>query len=456
MIKVSRGKRHGLKDTLIKMERLYSRKYGLVNHLITSDLRHLQVIDGANRYTVGSTIPVYLTIASRNQDIDSEPGGAASLIRDKSRVKALGEFMERTCGFIENNVEASNAMCCDNYLNMKSRGMECVSVDELVHYGDLLYNDPAFPFDKVCRSTSIKWFKGFDLNSFMPVWLPAQKVYLTRQFIDEKLYCYGLSTGLACGENLYHAALGAIYEVIERDSFMLTWLLSLPGVRIDMDTIRCKELKETYKHINKHLTGKDRLYIYDISRTDGIFTVMTYFRNDLPNAFGLIVAAASHVRPETAILKSLEELCQTQHFAYSHFYKDEKKEMQSLRKEEINTLHKHTFYYSTGHRSKNIDFISRDDKCIKLSDMSDKTFTGYEDELDYIRDCLMKKNCYAYLADITLPEFRGLGFCVVKAIIPGYNDLTPNHNFRELCNPRLLTHQIASGNPLTDNPHPFP
>jgi ribosomal protein S12 methylthiotransferase accessory factor len=167
-----------------------------------------------------------------------------------------------------------------------------------------------------------------------------------------------MSTGLACGADYYQASISALFEVVERDSFMLTWLLKLAGTRIEIDSIQNPVLANLYKHICKYLVGEDHLHIYDISRTEGIYTVMTFIRNDNLDSFGLIVSSASHVNPEIALLKSLEELCQTQAFAYTKLIEDVNRTCQTMKEHEVTDLHRHTLYYSTGRRSHEIDFIS--------------------------------------------------------------------------------------------------
>lgn len=440
--------------TLEAMERIYSSKYGLANKTIVNDLNHINVSVGSNNYSVGNVIPMFNTRV-KNVPFGMWDGGGAALTREKSKVKAYGEFIERYCGTnIRNDHEVD--IIFDSYDNLKEKE-ECLDFNELIHFEDYLYDESEFPYARYFTHTPISWVKGKDLLNGRDIWLPAQKVFLGIELLrGEQPHITWLSTGLACGTSYYQAAISALYEVVERDSFMLTWQLKLAGTRIVVDSIRSPALTTLYNHICKHLVGEDHLFIYDISRTKGIYTVLTFIRNDNPDSFGLIVSAASHINAEIALLKSLEELCQTQAFAYRELIGDERKSCQTLKKHEVTDLHKHTLYYSTGRRSHEIDFISASNCHVKLSDMKD-FFKGSDEEImEYLVELFRQENQPIFTADITRREIRECGFHVVRAIISGYNDLEVSHQFRQLKNRRLQEYKEKYNTQINSAPHPFP
>ena len=445
-------------NTLDAMERLYSRKYGLVNSVnvpMENHVSSLKVPIENGTYTIGGAIPMFIPAVSRKGTTNGS-GGAASLNRERSIIKTYGEFIERYGGIYNANEEAGNTLF-DSFDNLQDKGVPCLDFRELIHYEEQIYDDPKFPLPRYKTSMPVTWVKGQNLSIGEDVWLPAQKIFLGYPYpADEYRYIWSLSTGLACGSNYYQAAQGAIYEVVERDSFMLTWLLQIPGKRIEMDSISNKELKQLYTHILKHLTGEDRLFIYDISKTPGVYTVLTFIRNDLPDAYGLVVAAASHTCPQVALLKSFEEMCQTQNFAHYTLAKDEKKECQHMKPQDVDSLHNHLFYYSTGRHSHILDFISLSGESTCLSNMDDYTKKSPKENLNYIVNCISQNGEQVYMADITKVEMRKSGFYVLKAVVPGYPDLISNHRFRQLNNRRLRKLQKELGAEINDNPHPFP
>ena len=240
---------------------------------------------------------------------------------------------------------------------------------------------------------------------------------------------------------------------------MLTWLLHLSGKRIVVDKINDYQLAKLYKHIMTHIVGDDSLYIYDISRTEGIYTILTFIRNDNFNSYGLITSAASDIDPEHALLKSLEELCLTQEFGYSKLYESEQSmaAIQRMQKTDVRTLQAHLFYYGTGKNSHEFDFICDSSSSVHLSDMHSYVLSSDEnDVLAYIIDLFNNLGTPIYSVDVTRREISECGLSVVKAIIPGYNDLDCSHSMRLLENKRLLQFQQKYNCPINDAPHPFP
>jgi len=438
--------------TLEKMERFYSRKYGLANTGATSSQTPSFGIDNNNHYTIGNMIPIYTSWMTA---IDANyPGGGVSIDSVKSRIKAFGEFIERQLCISD---DFAAAILFDSYDNLTNKGYICLDLKDLIAHENHLYDDPSFPFPRYDSSCKIYWIQGIDSINGAKTWLPAQVVlfgYSKHQ--KEAVYTIRLSTGLACGSNFYQAALGAVHEVIERDSFMLTWHLQIPGVRIEIDNCQNSALAELYAHMCKHIMGEDRLYVYDISKTDGVYTILSFIRNDLPNAYGLIVSAATHTDPETAVLKALEELCQCQQFAYHSLMGEHGKKYQRMDVIDIDELHKHFFYYSTGIHSKNINFISEGNKHIKLSKMQNYATGSDENNLAYLIHLFRQNNQPLYITDITNTITRIGGFFVLKAVIPGYVDLEVTQQYRQLKYSRLQKYKELLERTINCNPHPFP
>src|SRR5262249_4467606 len=82
-------------------------------------------------------------------------------------------------------------------------------------------------FDEDSR---IRWAWGWSLTEDRPRLVPASLVYLGyRPDPGEAAIGSNASTGLAAGLTLEAAALSGLCEVVERDSFALSWLL--PRVR---------------------------------------------------------------------------------------------------------------------------------------------------------------------------------------------------------------------------------
>lgn len=445
-----------LKENVIlqAMEQIYSSKYGLANQITVEDCDYSKVKVGSNSYVLGNVIPTYRTYVENAKD-SLISGGGASLNKEKSKIKAYGEFIERFCGrnsFGNHDKET----IYETYENLNC-SYECLDMTDLIDFEDDLYEDPNFPIAKYTKNSILSWVRGKNLTNGKDAWIPAQKAFIGIKLLNgEQPHIPWISTGLACGSNYINALISGIYEVVERDSFMLTWQLKLFGRRIIVDNITNSELSSLYEHIITHITGNDKLNIYDISRTEGIYTIITFIRNDNPDSYGLITSAASDVNPEKALLKSLEELCLTQLFAYRKSIEDIDKEYQTIEKSGISDLNKHILYYSTGRHSCEFDFIDKSDCFINLSKMKDYSNGSNDNILNYIINLLKKDNKTIYSVDLTRQEIKSCGLSVIRAIIVGYNDLEFSHNYRQIKNKRLKDFQERYNCLINDSPHPFP
>lgn len=436
------------------MEQIYSSKYGLANQITVNDCDYAKVKVGSNSYVLGNVIPMYRThVENTNKSLAS--GGGVSLNKEKSKIKAYGEFIERFCG-INYLGDHDKKIIYETYKKL-SCSCECLDMTDLIHFENNLYENSKFPLVKYTENSILSWVSGKNLTNGKDTWIPAQKAFIGIELLNGELpHIPWISTGLACGSNYINALISGIYEVIERDAFMLTWQLKLFGRRIIVDNMTNSELNSLYEHIITHIAGEDKLNIYDISRTEGVYTILTFIRNDNPDSFGLITSAASDVNPEKALLKSLEELCLTQEYAYKELIKDTEKKYQTMKKSDVSDLHKHILYYSTGRRSCEFDFIDKSDCFIRLSEMKEYVNGSNDNILDYIINLLKKDNKTAYSVDLTRKEIKSCGLSVVKAIIVGYNDLEYNHNCRQIKNKRLEYFKNKYNRSINDTPHPFP
>ena len=437
-------------ETLKKMESFFSKKYGLVNEKNINNFSNIIVSLENYDINIGNIIPAYFcSVYNRKRNYR---GTGVSLDAKKSKIKAFGEFIERYCGMYDDSEEHENVFY-DSFLNLNRIGVKAFDLSNLISFIDEQYDSPNFPFSRYFSDKKISWIKSEDIVSNQEILLPVQSVFLKYSNVKEKeIFNFTTSTGLACGSDTVSTKLGSLLEVIERDSFMLTWLFKIPSIAIEMDIIENIELKIIYNHICEYLVGEDKLHIFDISRTKGVYTILALIRNDLSHSHGLVVSAASHISPSLAILKALEELIQVYVLAYGKLVEDSTR----LEKIDVNTIDKHLFYYNTGERNKNIDFLFANDRTVKLSKMKDYSTTASKENLDYIINLFREKGCPILVTDVTKAVVRKEGFHVLKTVIPEYVELEYDYNIRRMKSKRIDKYAEKYGEVLNDEPHPFP
>src|SRR5262249_41999222 len=99
------------------------------------------------------------------------------------------------------------------------------------------------------RDTVLHWVQARSLVDGRAVWVPAQCIYHGRSIaaeLDEPAIYLTATTGLAAHASWDDACLAGLYEVLERDAFMIAWKCRLAGTRVRWDEVaaplrRCVE-----------------------------------------------------------------------------------------------------------------------------------------------------------------------------------------------------------------------
>lgn len=107
------------------------------------------------------------------------------------------------------------------------------------------------PYSPYRDDSVLRWVRGRSLVRGDEIWLPALAVFMEYQAHGPDDYLFPItSNGLAAGPTLADAVLGAICEVLERDSVLLAWQHRLPGLRHDAHThpdADVRHLAEAYR-----------------------------------------------------------------------------------------------------------------------------------------------------------------------------------------------------------------
>ena len=187
---------------------------GLAETLAATDEHRLvsigcEVADGVP--TIGSRLDSYT--------------GSEHPIREAAEAAAIGEALERYSGsFVpgERLVVAS----------ADQLGPSAVDPERFALFSAAQHAVAGFPFAPFRRDTVVSWVDGFAVPSGEHAYLPAQLVFMPWRdaVAGETRIGHTTSSGLACAPTLEEAVLTGLFELIERDAFMLVWhnRLSLP------------------------------------------------------------------------------------------------------------------------------------------------------------------------------------------------------------------------------------
>lgn len=430
---------------LYNLMRTVSYKSGIVKEIYTTDLSITQ-----KNKLLGNAPRIFLSIAKINTDESGElyQGSSKSINRNKSIIKAIGESLERFCSV------SNKDLLFKSVNELSKENIDYIHPDDIIEYLDNQFDDKEFGYQKYFDNDKLHWEKAINLNNNTEILIPAQKIYMKYPNYSEKYLDQRVTTGLACGSTYEQAVLSALYENIERDNFMISWLFKLKGRKIEY------ELNDIYNHELKNLLFliesrmQESLHIIDISLIDNIYTIVTILENKNDNGISITVAAATDLNPEKAILKSLEELLCTNSYSYKVFENKLNNIYPNMCVNEISTLEDHMIYYFNPKNKKNIEFWLNNKKYINIKNLHNYSSTNNYENLKLCIKLLNKVNIDTYVCDITKEDVKMYGETVVKVINPGLVDLNTHKFTIKLGNKRIQ--KYLKQNTINLEPHPFP
>ncbi|MGW8437189.1 TOMM precursor leader peptide-binding protein [Nocardiopsis sp. NPDC055879] len=185
---------------------------------------------------------------------------------------------------------------------------EAVDLKELGLHDPRCYSDPLFAFHPYDPDVPTDWVWGWKLGEGKPVLVPEHVAYWN---IDgwgrtghAPRFLYESSNGCALGASPEEAALYGLFEVVERDAFLLTWYTKRPAHPLRVSDEEVPELRGMRALLDTF--GYD-LSLFDITTEIGIPAVLSLVvrRDDEgPVAF---FAAGAHCDPRRAVSSAAME-----------------------------------------------------------------------------------------------------------------------------------------------------
>lgn len=120
--------------------------------------------------------------------------------------------------------------------------------DDIVLFADEQYS--RLPFARWDEGAELGWVASVDLTTGDPVAIPAVVALFGYDGSEADHLFAPNSNGLASGSTFGGAVVAAALEVIERDSFVMSWMHRLPGTRVDPTTVEqpvVRRLAEQYR-----------------------------------------------------------------------------------------------------------------------------------------------------------------------------------------------------------------
>jgi ribosomal protein S12 methylthiotransferase accessory factor len=418
---------------------------------ILSRVRHLPRDKGAPDFSYASAQTCVLNVLNPDLQRTVFIGTGVATEQSRALAKAMGEAVERYCSMYipSENIGISS---------FATAPFPCVNPDDFVLFSPTQYQETDFPYQPFTRDTRIGWSPALDLTSKQTVFVPASMVYLSYQPLeDEPPITQQISTGLACHSNPKVAASKAICEVIERDAVAVTWLGMLRQPRIRLKTL---------SHSNKDLVSRlmrpgSSVTLLSLQTDHHIPVIFSIWQSQVQDAPAVVVAAASHLDPEEAVRKSLEELAQI--CCFSQVVKNNRAEFKpGIGWSNVTDMETHALLYFDRKNKHHLDFLLASTKEISFNDLPQTLQGSPEEELDTLIQKVVSAGYKPSLINLTTEDVEYLGLYVVRVLIPGFHPLFMGHRIRALGIGRVvkvrrslgITTQFGEAD-LNRAPHPF-
>ena len=310
-------------------------------------------------------------------------------------------------------------------------------------YEEAQYDEPGFPFARFSPDQALPWTEARWLDSGEPVWVPALPTFFNFPAPPEEYFCQVSSNGLAAGGSPEDAALRAMFELVERDAFMLSWMARRPGRRLIPDDTLDPDVAEVIRQLARR-GAQTELYLLDVGL--GLPTVVSIGFGDGQEWPGATVALAAHAVPGVALRKAVLEQGHVGPYIRRLMVGGERPIPACP--EEVRTLEDHALFYVPPERARAFDFLRDGSAPVPLADMAGPATVSRE----ACAARLAAGGVRVAIADVTSPDVATGPFRVARALGTDMQPIDFGHHLRRLNNPRLKAMLTGTLNP---DPHPL-
>lgn len=385
-------------------------------------------------------------------------GGRAHSYKE-SELTAILEGLERCCGLAP---RGKRTVIHDSYRNLAEQALDLVKVGG---YSKEQYALPDFPFEPFHPDQAINWVWGYSFLQERSILVPEQLAYYSLD--NERGFVQETSNGCALGGSLEEAILYGILEVVERDSFLMTWYAKLPVPRLDLFSAKDLELRLMVARFQA-VAGYD-VHLFNTTMENGIPSIWAIAKNRKPKGVNLICAAGAHLDPVRAVKSAMHELANTMLILNENFEESQEECRQMYRDSSlVQQMGDHSMLYSSPQAEERLQFLLDGHEPLLSFDEAFKQKIKHTDLTDDLKDILQafhSLNLDVIVVDQTSSETLRNGLYCVKVLIPGMLPMTFGHNLTRLTGlERILRVPVELGyakHPLTleelnPHPHPFP
>lgn len=256
-------------------------------------------------------VDLFVFVARLNYDLLAEGGPAVEVFgcgaaprRERAFVAAVGEAIERGFG------SASHAGRCRRG-RYRDLGASAADPRRFAPFSEEQLDRPGFPFARFRADEEIAWVEGFSFRTGASVHVPAEAVYLGSH--APRPHLVGTSSGLAAGATREEALLAALYEVVERDAFMIAWAARRSLPEVELEGADAPELAEL---VERAARARTRVRAFDLTTDLGVPAYLGVALGLGGGTPSLAFGAGCGLRPLDALRRAVLEALHTWNWAF--------------------------------------------------------------------------------------------------------------------------------------------
>lgn len=383
---------------------------------------------------------------------------------------AILEGLERHHGVAPHSFAAFHA----SEAELSEQGQAFHSLKQHLHFDAGVYDLPGFIYDRYSSHDRILWRYAYSLTRQAHTLIPEQIIYFSNHHFyrepKEKRYLPDSSNGVALGSTLEEATLSALFELIERDSFMVHWFSRSAPVRLEqLEGIPSEAVRLMLAYLD--VMGY-RVHLFDITLESGVpsFWVLLELKDPSNrDKLAFYTAAGANLHPVKAIESALIEAT-TSIRAFLVFrelkYKGKNVEAMVEDYHQVRFLEDHLYLYSSPRMARALAFATNSPRRIRAAE----AITGYLDRpapptqrecVEMLVDRLKPHHPEILLANMTSRSLFKMGYNCVKAIIPSFQNISFGYDQQNINRDRIRQAVIMNrldgdAESLNPDPHPFP
>jgi ribosomal protein S12 methylthiotransferase accessory factor len=324
-------------------------------------------------------------------------------------------------------------------------------------FSEAQYRQPDFPFRRFRPEEPLSWMWGYSLTHDTPRLVPRSAV--TYGPTDDRLVdeC---SSGVAAGTSVVDATLRGVFEMVERDAFMIFWLNRLSPPRLDWDSLpegfttsavaEIRALGHEPFALNATTDLGVPVFIGGAIRSDGKYPA-------------LALGAGCAFDPQQALDKAFRELLGALRW---HHVDPEWSLKPPRRPDEVKRLDDHHTAYSHPQWLTRAQFLWSSTDRQRLDELAACARPGERpgEQLAAAVDIMRRHGMEVIAVDLTTPDVAETGIRVVRAVIPGLQPIGFGEHAARLGGQRLYRAPCRMGyrsvpleeHELNRDPHCFP